>query len=151
MFQDAALLKKRHRRFITTVCASEQVFALKDRKGFATSSSNYYDDENGNPVWMICFWAEKALATSCIIEEWKTYKIEEIQLSTFLENWCIGMEIDGLIVGTEFDQNMFGYESEPLHLILEIVQELKAINKEISLKKFDTIFDLEKLINTILE
>jgi hypothetical protein len=60
------------------------------------------------------------------------------------------MENDGLLVGTEFNQHMFGYETEPLELILEITQELKTLNKEILLKKFDGIYDLEEQVKDIL-
>jgi hypothetical protein len=150
MFQDADLLEKRHKRFIAKICESEIVYALKNRKGFATSSSNHFDDIEGNPVGMICFWGEKARAKSCIKEGWKSYKVHEILLADFLENWCIGMENDGLLVGTEFNQHMFGYETEPLELILEITQELKTLNKEILLKKFDGIYDLEEQVKDIL-
>jgi hypothetical protein len=150
MFQDFDTLEKRHQKFITTICESEIVYALKNRKGFATSSSNHYDDTDGNPVGMICFWGEKARAKSCIKEGWKRYKIQEIQLADFLESWCIGMENDGLIIGTAFDQNMFGYEAEPLELILEITQELKTLKKEIPLRKFDGIYDLEAQVKDIL-
>lgn len=150
MLQDTALLEKRHNNFIKTVCASEIVYALKNRKGFATSSSIHYDDADGNPIGIICFWANKARAKSCIKDGWKSYKTHEISLSDFIENWCIGMENDELIVGTEFDQNMFGYEVEPLELILELIHELKILNKDISLKKFDGIQDLEQQIREIL-
>ncbi|MCH2193813.1 DUF2750 domain-containing protein [Kordia sp.] len=150
MFQDSALIKQRHTKFISTVCTTEIVSALKNRKGFATTSSNHYDDVDGNPVEMICFWAEKARVKSCIKGEWKSYKTQQIQLTDFLENWCLGMENDGLLIGTEFDQNMFGYEAEPTELIFEIIQGLKKLEKELSLKKFKGIFDLEQQVKDIL-
>lgn len=150
MLQDSIVLEKRHRRFITTVCESETIYALKSRKGFATSSSTKFEDDRGNPIGIICFWAEKVRAKSCIKNEWRKYKIQEIQLSEFIENWCVGMENDGLIVGTAFDQNMFGYEAEPLELILELIKQLKTIGKEINLKKFDKLSDLETQVQKIL-
>ena len=71
-------------------------------------------------------------------------------MTDFLENWCLGMENDGLLIGTEFDQNMFGYEAEPTELIFEIIQGLKKLEKELSLKKFKGIFDLEQQVKDIL-
>jgi len=81
---------------------------------------------------MICFWAEKVRAKSCAIDEWKKYKVTKIQLTDFIENWCIGMANDELLIGTQFDQNLFGYEANPLELILELI----LIGKNLNFKKF---------------
>ncbi|WP_278022074.1 hypothetical protein [Flavobacterium ginsengisoli] len=53
------------------------------------------------------------------------------------------MHNDGLLVGTNFDQHLFGYESEGYNLILEIITELKKTKKELDLKKFENIEDFE--------
>ena len=151
MLQDSLLLEKRYKRFIKIVCESEIVYALKNSNGFATSSSNEFEDENGNPVGIICFWAEKSRATSCIEKEWSSYKVHEISLPDFLENWCIGMENDGLLIGIEFDQNMFGFEAEPLELILELISELKMNKKEVDLREVDGIYDLYEQVKSILD
>lgn len=151
MLQNVGLLEKRHKRFIKVVCESEIVYALKNSDGFATSSSNKFEDEDGNPIGIICFWAEKSLAASCIAEEWSSYKVYEISLPDFLENWCIGMENDGLLIGTEFDRNMFGFEAEPLELILELISELKMNKKELDLREFDGIYDLYEQVKSILD
>lgn len=151
MIQDSLIIEKRHKRFIKTVCESETVYGLKNHKGFATSSSTKYENEEGEPIGIICFWAEKSLAKSCIEKDWFNYEISEILLSDFIENWCIGMENDGLLIGTEFDRNMFGFESEPMELILELVTELKSIGKDLKFKKFKGIIDLEKQVKEIVE
>ncbi|GAA4304134.1 hypothetical protein GCM10023183_17270 [Nibribacter koreensis] len=129
----------------------ETVIGLESEDGFATSSSNNYEDENKNPISMICFWSEKALARACSKDGWKNYTPTEIPLSEFLENWCVGMDNDGLLLGTNFDQNMFGHEIEPLDLILEITAELKSSGKKLELQKFENIEDLEKQVKAILE
>jgi hypothetical protein len=46
---------------------------------------------------------------------------------------------------------MFGFESEPMELILELITELKSIGKDLKLKKFEGIKDLEKQIKEIVE
>lgn len=150
MIQDQIALENRHKNFVKKVSENEIVYALKNDCGYATSSSNEIEDEDGNPVEIICFWSDKAIAKSCIKNEWSEYEIDELNLSEFLENWCVGMSNDGLIVGTNFDQNLFGYEVEPLELILEIITALNLQNKQIKLKKFDDIKDLETQINEIL-
>jgi hypothetical protein len=150
MFQDAITLKNRHQKFVKTVSESEIVYGLKSRKGFATSSSTQFEDNNGNPIGMICFWAENVRAKSCAKDEWRKYKVTEIPLAEFLENWCIGMANEGLLIGTQFDQNLFGYEVEPLDLILELTAELKSTGKDLNFRKFNGITDLEKQVNGIV-
>ncbi len=149
--QDALLVENRHKRFVKTVCDLEIVYALQSSNGFATSSSVHFEDEKGQPIGVICFWAESALATSCIKGNWKNYKVSEIPLTDFMENWCIGMENDGLLVGTEFNQNMFGFEAEPLELILELISELKVQSKDLNFRKFNSMIDLENQVKAIVE
>ena len=151
MLQDSIVTEKRHKRFIQTICESGIVYGLKSNEGFATSSSVHYEDDEGNPIKIICFWAEKALAKSCIKDNWSKYNISEIQILDFIEIWCIGMEDDGLIVGTQFDQNMFGFEAEPLELILDLITELKSTGKELNFKKFNGISDLENHVKAIIQ
>ena len=146
MSQDSTTLKNRHQKFIKTVSENGIGYGLKSKNGFATSSSTQYEDENGNPIRMICFWAEKVRAKSCAKDEWRKYKVTEISLAEFMENWCVGMSNDGLLIGTQFDQNLFGHEVEPLDLILELTAELKSNGKDLNLRKFDGIEDLEKQV-----
>ncbi len=143
MFQDSITLKNRHQKFIKTVSENRLVYGLKSKNGFATSSSTQFEDDNENPIGMICFWAEKVRAKSCAKDEWRKYKVTEIPLAEFMENWCIRMLNDGLLVGTQFDQNLFGHEAEPLDLILELTSELKSTGKDLTFRKFNGIVDLE--------
>ena len=124
----------------------EIVYGLKSKNGFATSRSTQLEDTDGNPIGMICFWAEKVRAKSCAKDEWKKYKVTEISLSEFIENWCIGMANDGLLIGTQFDQNLFGFEIEPLELLIDLTTELKSLGKDLNFRKFTGIVDLEKQV-----
>ncbi len=151
MLQDQITIKNRHEKFIKSVCATEMVYGLKNKNGFATSSSVHYEDENGDPVGIICFWSESTRAKSCITEGWKKYQVTEIPLTVFMENWCVGMGNDGLLIGTQFDQNMFGFEAEPYELILDLVNELKFQDKDLDFKKFNGILDLEMRVRAIFE
>jgi len=151
MSQDSAITKQRHQKFIKTSCKSGIVYGLKNRKGFATSSSVHYEDDHGKPIGLICFWVEKARAKSCAKECWKRYKVTDIALADFMENWCIGMEKDNLLIGTAFDQNMFGHEAEPLELLLDLANELIATGKDLEFKKFDGIADLKSQVEAVLE
>jgi hypothetical protein len=140
-------VRLKHEKFTKRVCETNIVYGLESEEGFATSSSNDFEDEDGEPIGIICFWSEKALANSCIKNGWEEYKLTEISLSEFIENWCIGMDNDELLVGTNFDQNMFGFEIDPFDLILELVEELKTNKKELEFLKFENLADLENQIN----
>ncbi|WP_415328104.1 DUF2750 domain-containing protein [Chryseobacterium sp. MMS23-Vi53] len=151
MLQDQITLKDRHKSFVKTISETGIVYALKNEDGYATSESNEIEDEDGYPVEIICFWSDKSIAKSCIKNEWSEYKVCELNLSEFLENWCVGMNNDGLIVGINFDKSLFGYEVEPLYLILEIISELNLQNKQIEFKKFNGIKDLEIQVKEIIK
>jgi len=151
MIQDSIITKQRHERFIKKVCETGVVWGLKNNDGLATSSSNEYEDNDGEPIGLICFWSEKALAKSCIKDDWNDYEPVEISLSDFIENWSIGMSNDGLLIGSNFDQNMFGFEVNPFELILDLSKELNNQKREIKLEKYRHINELtdeiEKIIN----
>ncbi len=151
MFKDSITLKNRHQKFIKTISENGIVYGLKSKNGFATSSSTQFENDDGNPIGMICFWAEKVEAKSCAKDEWKKYKVTEVSLSEFIENWCIGMANDGLLIGTQFDQNLFGFEAEPLELIMDLTAELKSLGKDLNFRKFNGIEDLEKQVKEVTE
>lgn len=151
MIQDSITIENRHKRFIKVVCKTGMVYGLECEDGFATSSSVHFEDEDDNPIGMICFWAEKALAKSCIKSAWSAYKVTEIPLVAFIENWCVGMNGDGLLVGTEFDQNMYGYEAEPLELIIDLLNELEVNNQQLNFTKFKNNADLKFQVQEILD
>ncbi len=151
MIQDSIITKQRHERFIKKVCETGVVWGLENNEGLATSSSVEYEDNDGEPIGLICFWSEKALAKSCVKDDWNDYEPVEISLSDFIENWCIGMSNDGLLIGSNFDQNLFGFEVDPFELILDLSKELNNQKREIKLEKYRHINELtdeiEKIIN----
>ncbi|WP_454045537.1 DUF2750 domain-containing protein [Chryseobacterium sp. Marseille-Q8038] len=151
MLQDHITVQNRYKDFIRKISETEVVFALKDDKGYATSYSNEAEYEDGEEVQIICFWSDAARAKSCIENEWNQYEPSPVPLNEFVENWCLGMNSDGLLVGTNFDSNLLGYEAEPLELILDIIEELKASEKSLELRKFKNMEDLEKQIREVWE
>jgi Protein of unknown function (DUF2750) len=151
MFKNHIDIKLKHQNFVKRVCETKIVYGLECEDGFATSSSNEFEDDNGEPLGIICFWSDKVLARSCKKNDWKDYEVTEIDLNTFIENWCIGLDNDGLLVGTNFDQNMFGFEIEGYELILELIHELKTNNIILDFQKFKNLNDLEIQLNAIIK
>jgi hypothetical protein len=151
MFKNHIDVKLKHKKFIKKVCETKIVYSLENEDGIATSSSNDLEDENGEPIGILCFWGEKAYAKSCIKDGWKTYEVLEINLVDFMENWCVGIDNDGLLIGTNFDQNMFGFEIEGYDLILELIDELKTNNTKLDFQKFQSLEDFETQVKEAIQ
>lgn len=151
MIQDILQLQQRHENFIKKICQTEKVFGLENKVGFATLDSTNYEDENGKPMPVMCFWSDQDGAAACAKDKWKLYRPTEIKLSDFIEEWCVGMYNEGLLTGTDFDENKQGNESDALELLLEITAELESLGKELEFKKFENLADLEEQIREILE
>lgn len=144
-------LEERYKNFLATICETQKVYGLESNDGFATSDSNDYTDENGEPVEILCFWSKKALAEKSANNDWADFTAIEIPLNEFIENWCVGMSNDALLIGTDFDENLAGLEIEPLELVLEIIQELKDLQKELVFQNFENLEDIENQIMEILK
>lgn len=146
MHQDDHTLKLNMETFVKAVCKSKLVYGLESEEGFAVLDSMDYDDDNGEPVEVICFWSDEALAAASAKEAWANYQVIEIPLAEFMENWCIEMNNDGLLAGIDFNEDLNGSELEPLELALELVKELKSGNKTIAFETYSSLTDLEKQI-----
>lgn len=151
MEQDALKIQQSHEKFIKEICETGVVWGLEKDEEFATSISDQYEDEDGEAIEMICVWSDKASAIACAKDDWTDHTPMEIPLADFIEKWCLGMDDDGLMVGTNFDENLFGTEADPLELIVEIYNELKKTKKPIRLENYDNLGELVKEIKTILE
>lgn len=136
MFQDTSTIEFKHQMFVDRVVENLIVWALKTDEGYATSESNEYED-----VEVIPFWSDRAYADALAKDEWESFQAHAMPLSEFLEDWVVGMSNDGLIVGTNWDLNLFGKEVEPLDLALEITSKLIQQDKAIEFKKYRDLSD----------
>jgi hypothetical protein len=148
MSQQEDLLEQKHLEFIEKSVTNLFVWGLKmkDEDAWATSTSIDFEDVETLP-----FWSEKEGALECAKEDWDAYEPAQIPLNEFLENWCIGMFQDGILAGTNWDSSLFGKETEPLDLVLEILLELKKHNKTLDLKVYETMEDFEQQVREIIE
>ena len=140
-----------HENFISRICQTGIVWALEKEDGYATASSINYEDDEGDPAEVLCFWSDKAMALACSKDDWEGYVPVEIPLSDFIENWCIGMDNDLIMAGVDFDEELTGEEEDPLELILEIGEELNNQGKKVQLQKYKSMADLVAEVNKILE
>lgn len=141
MLKVSATLEAKYKRFIKTICETEIVYALKEPLGFAFLYSNQFEDEEGEDALLLCFWSTEAYANSCKQAEWNNHEIEEISLDLFLKNWCIVMKKVYNYAGIECDHNLFCSEKNPIHLAIDILEELVAQDKLENFVQYYTIYN----------
>ncbi len=138
-------------QFIAKIIETELVWALEKEDGFATASSINYEDDEGDPAEVLCFWSDKTFAEACAKDDWEGYTPVQIPLGDFIENWCIGMDNDLIMAGIDFDTELVGDELDPLELIIVIGELLSKQEKKIALEKYRSMDDLVAEVNKILE
>lgn len=135
-----------YRKFIQRIVQSDSVWGLTQDDTWATSSSAEYEDAE-----VILFWSDTEGAKTCAEDDWKEYKPESITLTEFLENWCVGMYGDQLLLGPDWDGNLSGREMEPLVVALDVVNELKHQGKSLTFTQYDSLEEFESQVIEALE
>lgn len=110
--------QKRYAHFVGKVSDWEEVWSLKNDKGFVS----YGDDEGkqGIPFWPHLEYA-KAVATN----DWSDCTPERIELDRFLENWLPGMNGDGVMAVVFPTPAEKGIIMDPLELLGHIEEECR--------------------------
>lgn len=127
------------------------VYALGLNGGYAKSYSNVFTDDDDVQIEIFCFWTSASLAQECVVEDWADYKVEEIQLSTFMETWCVGMSNENYGVGMNFDSGMSGVELDPLELLLALCEDVTKKRKSVKYEKFKSVGELRKYTEDALQ
>lgn len=139
-----------HKAFVSEVCKNKEVYVLMSDEGYAFSETIFIDDDNGDVIDKMLFWSNIKAVEACRIGDWSDHNIEEIDLVTFLEQWCVSLKNDDLIIGTNPTHDMVSYEIDPLDLVLEIIEQLRKENIPIKLKQFESVAELEKQAKRVL-
>lgn len=137
-------------KFISEVVENQAVFVIEDKDGVAVSQSLLFQNEDGSPVSVICFWSNKELAFQSCVEDWKAYKTQEICLATFIEDYLVQIYNESLIVGLNFNPKMEGLEADPLNIIEHLVSEIKTKNIDLEFEHFKNLQDLEQQLKQLL-
>jgi hypothetical protein len=146
MTASTADIEKNYRTFIQDIVKNDKVWGLTHDDTWATSNSAEYEDTE-----VILFWSESAGAAACAEDDWAGYKPETISVVEFLENWCVGMYSDALLLGANWDENLNGREVEPLEVALDVIQELKAQGKTLEFTQYDSQKEFEEQLIEALE
>ncbi|RDV16640.1 DUF2750 domain-containing protein [Pontibacter diazotrophicus] len=146
MTQHAATVEQKYKEFVERIVATDAVWGLTKDETWATSSSQEFEDTE-----VILFWSGKEGAAACAEDEWATYTPESITLVEFLENWCVGMYGDELLVGADWDTDLSGKEAEPLVVALDVVNKLKAKGKTLEFTQYDSQDEFEEQVIEALD
>lgn len=146
MTEHAATIETQYKAFIQRIVETNEVWGLTKDDTWATSSSSEFEDTE-----VILFWSGKDGATACSEDEWESYTPESITLVEFLENWCVGMYGDELLVGANWDKNLVGKEAEPLVVALDVVTQLKAQGKTLEFTQYESQQEFEEQVTEALE
>jgi len=138
-----------HLNFIREVINGETVFFLEDQNGIAYCGSLFFKTDTNEAVPVLCFWSSREKAAAAAVESWSNYKVAEMCLATFIEDWLVQLYNDSLIAGIDFDKNMEGAECDPLDLISELISELKKEKRDLEFEHFKGIADVEKQIKSL--
>src|SRR5690554_7375194 len=103
--------------FIQTIVQNNELFVIEDKEGAAMSQSLLFQNEDGSPVGVICFWSDKKMAQNCCAEDWKEYRPQAICLATFIEDYLIPTYNESLVAGLDFNADMEGTEADPLNIL----------------------------------
>ncbi|GIZ14796.1 DUF2750 domain-containing protein [Capnocytophaga catalasegens] len=135
--------------FIEKVVDNQIIYTLLDTEEIAMCQSSYFQvDKFQVPVFL--FWSDQSKADACRNNEWKTFQVEAIPLGEFMEIWCFGLLIDNAIVGLDFDTQLIGFEEKPIVLVFDLLEKIKEKNKSISFKKFNSVQDFDKYLNSLI-
>jgi hypothetical protein len=146
MTQHAATIEHKYKAFVERIVATESVWGLAKDETWATSTSAEFEETE-----VILFWSEEAGAAACAEDEWATYRPEKITLVEFLENWCVGMYGDELLLGADWDIELSGKEADPLVVALDVVTELKAKGKTLEFTQYDSQSEFEEQVIEALD
>ena len=139
-------MEANYKKFIQRIVDTDAVWGLTHNDTWATSSSGEFEDAE-----VILFWSDAKGAEACAEDDWAEYKAESITLVEFLENWCVGMYGDQLLLGPDWDADLSGREIEPLVVALDVVNELKEKGKKLEFTQYDSQEEFEEQVIEALE
>ena len=117
MIKLTADLNANYQRFIEHIQESGQVWGLQSSDGWVIVDSAEYEETEVMP-----FWSDEEYAKEHCVGEWEGFKPVAMNLDEFVEDWLVGMDEDGVLVGPNWNADLEGLEVEPI----EIAKQLGA-------------------------
>lgn len=111
-----------YNRFIRSIIGSQTLYTLVSDEGdIAECPSTEYEEDDGEPVPVFCVWHDRAQAQACKVEEWTDYQLEALPLDFFLHEWLVSMDQDAVLLGVDFDSELYGLEIEPVEVLADLL------------------------------
>ncbi|MFB9134207.1 DUF2750 domain-containing protein [Vibrio olivae] len=97
--------------FIKQTKETNLVWGMRNEEGWLCCDSVEFENSEVMP-----FWSSKEEATLHNVEEWADFEVVEIPLDIFAEDWLITLDEDGVLIGTNWNNELQGKELEPSEL-----------------------------------
>lgn len=97
--------------FIEQTQETKFVWGLKNEDGWLACDSTEFEESEVMP-----FWSNEADAKMHNVEEWADFEVLHIPLDIFVEDWLITLAEDGVLIGTNWNDQLEGVEIEPADL-----------------------------------
>ena len=110
-----------YNRFIRAILGTQTVYTLVLDEDIAECPSTEYEEDDGEPVPVFCVWHDRAQAEACKVEEWADYQLEALPLDFFLHEWLVSMDQDAVLLGVDFDSELYGLEIEPVEVLADLL------------------------------
>ena len=111
-----------YNRFIRSIIGSQMLYTLVSDEGdIAECPSTEYEEDDGEPVPVFCVWHDRAQAEACKVEEWADYQLEALPLDFFMHEWLVSMDQDAVLLGVDFDSELYGLEIEPVKVLADLL------------------------------
>jgi hypothetical protein len=111
-----------YNRFIRSIIGSQTLYTLVSDEGdIAECPSTEYEEDDGEPVPVFCVWHDRTQAEACKVEEWADYQLEALPLDFFMHEWLVSMDQDAVLLGVDFDSELYGLEIEPVEVLADLL------------------------------
>lgn len=135
-----------YNRFIRSIIGSQTLYTLVSDEGdIAECPSTEYEEDDGEPVPVFCVWHDRAQAEACKVEEWADYQLEALPLDFFMHEWLVSMDQDAVLLGVDFDSELYGLEIEPVEVLADL------LDAAAQMQCGDMIDGYDELMNYCLE
>lgn len=104
-------MEKDYLDFVNKVLETGFVWGIESDEGFGVCESEL---NKNSDVYL--FWSSKTKAQKVCIEEWSDYKVVNIPISEFVEDWLTGLKEDNCYAGVDWNADLEGLEIDPEEL-----------------------------------